>query len=126
MSDAASPPLDRSFSGFATAAVVAALLGVAIASYSYVIEPAALLRSDKELQFMPFYYEIGRLLQNGEWPLLTTWTMQGGNFLFEYQYGVFNPVSLLSFYLLPYVRDVYFASYLLNAFYLALLGLAGP
>ena len=106
----------------AATALLAAAFGIAIAAFSYAMDPLAVLGSDKELQFIPFYYEIGRLLHSGEWPFLTTRTMQGGNFLSEYQLCVLNPVSLLSYYLLPYIKDVYLASALLNGFYLAILG----
>lgn len=57
-------------------------------------------RDDYQTQYLPAFYEIGRLLNSGEFPFISTRTLLGGNFAGEYQYAVFNPVSLISYFFL--------------------------
>ncbi|HNF14458.1 MAG TPA: hypothetical protein PK453_12375, partial [Leptospiraceae bacterium] len=58
-------------------------------------------RDDYQTQYLPAFYEIGRLLNSGEFPFISTRTLLGGNFAGEYQYAIFNPFSMLS-YFAPY------------------------
>ncbi len=57
-------------------------------------------RDDYQTQYMPAFYEIGRLLDSGEFPFISTRTLLGGNFAGEFQYAIFNPFSLLSYFIL--------------------------
>ena len=57
-------------------------------------------RDDYQTQYLPAFYEIGRILNAGEFPFISTRTLLGGNFAGEYQYGIFNPFSLFSCYVL--------------------------
>ena len=59
---------------------------------------------DYQTQYLPTYIEIGRILSNGEFPLVTTNSWMGGGILKEYQYAIFNPICLF----------VYFVIYKLN------------
>ncbi len=63
-------------------------------------------RDDMEAQFAPTLAAIGRALRaDGAIPLLTTQLWVGGNLAGEYQYGLFNPVLLGLFAVLPAVPD---------------------
>lgn len=75
-------------------AVLAGLLAAATAAIPLLHEPGFYFRDDAQSYFLPGFLEIARLTKAGEWPFLTPRLFQGGAFLAEYQYGLFNPVCL--------------------------------
>jgi len=56
---------------------------------------------DMQHQFLPVFYEIGRHLRSGRWPTELSSTWFGGDLLVEYQYAIFNPLSLAQYLVLP-------------------------
>jgi len=102
-------------------AIFTAFLGFAIILFCYLVDPSSILIDDKEGFFFPGYFEMGRMLHNGEFPFLTSRMLNGGNFTAEYQYSLFNPVALLSYYLLPIIANTQIAALLLTGFYHAVL-----
>src|SRR5437762_4682237 len=70
-------------------------------------------QDDAELYSMPTYVAIGNALWRGEFPLLTLQTYLGGNLAAESQFGLFNPVSLLTYLLLVFSKDLVTASTIL-------------
>jgi hypothetical protein len=74
--------------------LLAALLAAAAAGSALWIHPGFFLSDDYATQFMPVFREIARLVSSGQAPLITDRIWSGGALLQEYQYAVFNPVSL--------------------------------
>lgn len=75
--------------------LLTAILAVATAAIPLVHEPAFYFTDDYQSYFLPGFLEIARLIKAGEMPFLTPRLFQGGAFLAEYQYALFNPVSVL-------------------------------
>ncbi|KQP40298.1 hypothetical protein ASF49_21110 [Methylobacterium sp. Leaf104] len=75
--------------------LLTAVLAIATAAIPLVHEPAFYFTDDYQSYFLPGFLEIARLIKAGELPFLTPRLFQGGAFLAEYQYALFNPVSLL-------------------------------
>lgn len=76
---------------------------------------------DMQHQFMPVFYNIGRTLQAGHFPILSLNTWNGGNYLAEYQFALYNPISLATYIILPYFSSLANAAAFLAIFYSALL-----
>lgn len=57
-------------------------------------DPDAVFWDDFQTQYLPATIEMGRALEHGEWPLLSSRSWFGGALAGEYQYGVFSPVEL--------------------------------
>ena len=55
---------------------------------------------DYQNQHLGMWLEISRILSNGEFPLLTSRSWYGGSILYEYQYAIFSPVSLVLYLIL--------------------------
>jgi hypothetical protein len=78
------------------------LAGTAIAvGVLLAINPAFFFFDDMKHQHIPVMMEIGQRLREGHFPAVTDLSMFGGNLLGEYQYGLYNPVSLLIYLALP-------------------------
>lgn len=73
-----------------------------ICSVLYLINPFTFWADDFQSYFLPGFYDIGRSLCQGDFPLLSPYSWLGGNFIGEYQYAVFNPFELTC-YLLIYL-----------------------
>ena len=69
-------------------ATLTALLPLFFNSFFY-------FRDDFQSYYMPFFEEAGRILSTGEFPLLTSRSWFGGSILAEYQWAIFNPISLM-------------------------------
>ena len=71
------------------------------------------LTDDFATYFVPGFREVARLIGEGQFPLLTDRIWLGGALLQEYQYAVFNPVSVLLYLALGGVNDlaIYAASF---------------
>ncbi|MGY2051620.1 hypothetical protein [Methylobacterium sp. JK268] len=88
-------PAGRTRAGTEVAhALLAALLTVATAAIPLLHNPGFYFSDDDQSYFLPGFLEIARLIKAGEWPFLTPRLFQGGAFLAEYQYALFNPVSV--------------------------------
>ncbi|MGU3663019.1 hypothetical protein ACLBX9_02330 [Methylobacterium sp. A49B] len=74
--------------------LLTACLAVATAAVPLVHEPTFYFTDDYQTYFMPGFLEVARLIKAGEWPFLSPRLFQGGAFLAEYQYALFNPVSV--------------------------------
>lgn len=80
--------------------LLTACLAVATAAIPLVHTPTFYFTDDYQAYFMPGFLEIARLIKAGELPFLSPRLFQGGAFLAEYQYALFNPVSLLLYLVL--------------------------
>lgn len=65
------------------------------------LDPTFFFSDDMKQQHLPVMMEIGRRLREGSFPAVTDLSGFGGNLLGEYQYGLYNPVSLLIYLALP-------------------------
>lgn len=103
-------------------ALLAACLAAATAAIPLLHEPGFYFRDDAQAYFLPGFLEIARLIRSGEWPFLTPRLFQGGAFLAEYQYGVFNPVCLALYLVLDGFERLDRAAAFYAVFHIGLLG----
>jgi hypothetical protein len=97
------------------------VLGIVIGLVPYLCNNWFYLKDDMEAQFLPMFFHMGRLLRAGEFPLLTLDAWFGSNIIGEFQFAVYNPVSLLLAAVLPSFTDYNLAAAFLACFYYALL-----
>ncbi len=103
-------------------AFMAACLAAATAAIPLLHQTDFYFRDDAQSYFLPGFLEIARLIKTGEWPFLTPRLFQGGAFLAEYQYGVFNPVCLALYLVLDGVDRLDRAAAVYALFHIGLLG----
>jgi hypothetical protein len=72
-----------------------AIAGVLIGIVPWLMNSRAYFLDDNEAYFIPTFAAIGASLLHGHMPLVTVQSYVGGNLLGEYQYALFNPVTLL-------------------------------
>lgn len=82
-----------------------ALLGIAVGLVPLLFKHRFYLYDDMENQFVPMFYHIGRLLRAGEFPVLTLNAWIGSNIASEFQYAIFNPFSMILYWILPSISD---------------------
>jgi hypothetical protein len=86
--------------GAALTQLALGIAAVSLAALPLLFNPAFYFRDDFQSSFMPVFLEVARLVERGELPLLTTDSWYGGNLLGEYQFAIFNPVSVASYLLI--------------------------
>ena len=91
---------------------LALLFVLCITSLHFFLNQRFFYVSDNQSQFFPAFFEIARLIKAGEAPWISLHSWAGGNLIGEYQYGIFNPVSLLLYLLISNLNDLAVASYL--------------
>jgi hypothetical protein len=84
----------RALLGDARSGLLAGLLAAATAAIPLLHTPSFYFSDDFQTYFLPGFLEIARLIKAGEWPFLSPRLFQGGAFLAEYQYALFNPFSV--------------------------------
>lgn len=94
------PPVARARGGDLAWGLLTACLAVATAAIPLAHTPTFYFTDDYQAYFMPGFLEIARLIKAGALPFLSPRLFQGGAFLAEYQYALFNPVSLLLYLVL--------------------------
>src|SRR3954454_3462751 len=67
---------------------------------------------DRQADGVAKLVDMGRILQSGEWPWLSTHVVNSGGYAVEYQNGVFNPVNLAFGVLMAPLDDPALASFL--------------
>ena len=103
------------------AGVLAAFLSVAIAAGALIASRRYFLNDDYATQFIPVFREIARLLGAGHFPLVTDRLWLGGALTQEYQYAVFNPVSLVLYWLVGRIDDLPTAAAAFSLIHIAIL-----
>lgn len=83
---------------------MAIALGAAFIPYS--INHRFYYNDDQQNCCYPYMIDIGRHLCNGELPWLTLSTFYGGNLILDWQYGLFNPFTLLVCWHAAHVTDL--------------------
>jgi hypothetical protein len=71
------------------------LVAISIICIPLAFDPYFYFNDDVQTQYIPVYREIGAAYARLELPLLSGEIFHGDNFLLEYQYGLFNPVSII-------------------------------
>ncbi|UEM19789.1 hypothetical protein JL100_022285 [Skermanella mucosa] len=104
----------------ATLAVLLAVAGGVIADLA---EPGFFFRDDMQHYFMPMFMEIGGQLAQGTWPAISLRSWFGGNLVGEYQYALYNPVSLLLYWIIHWMADPAAAAFFFSVFHLAVCSL---
>ncbi|MGY1746381.1 hypothetical protein [Blastococcus sp. SYSU D00695] len=79
---------------------------------------------DRQADGVAKLVDMGRVLESGEWPWLSTQLVNSGGYAVEYQNGVFNPVNLAFGVLMGHLDDAALGSYLQLLFHLAVLAAA--
>lgn len=98
-----------------------ALIGVTVGLVPLLFKHRFYLYDDMENQFVPMFYHIGRLLRAGEFPILTLNAWIGSNIAAEFQYAIFNPFSMMLYWILPSIADhAAGAAFLASAYYAVL------
>ncbi len=90
----------------------AALLGMFATLLPYVLKPWFYFIDDKQHYFLPHARDIGAMLHRGEFPWLSLNIWQAGNYVVEFQHGIFNPLNLALHYLLFPIVDQQLAAML--------------
>lgn len=111
-------PSRRSELAWVLAAVLVAIATVAI-PLSH--NPLFYFQDDFQIQFMPMFGEIARLLKSGQFPLMTDRVWYGGAILGEYQFAVLNPVSLAAYIAIAAVGHLQYAAALFVLIHIAIL-----
>jgi hypothetical protein len=93
------------------------LLGVFLGYMPLLFNARFYFLDDMQHQYMPVFYNIGRCLRLGEFPFFSLTNWLGGNFLGEQQFGLLNPVSLLSYFILPSIPSLAAGAAVLACFY---------
>lgn len=89
-----------------TAAAVAVVAAVVMTAMPLLLRPGFYYNDDFQTQFLPMFLEIARLLKSGELPFVTDRVWYGGAILGEFQYAVFNPVSLVLYLIVDRFDDL--------------------
>ena len=97
------------------------ILGAILGIIPEFINPGFYFIDDMQHEFMPVFYNIGRTLHTGSFPILSLSNWLGGNYFAEYQYALINPVSLALYYVLPFFSSLAVAAAFLAAFFQGLL-----
>ena len=99
------------------------LVAISIICIPLAFDPYFYFNDDVQTQYIPVYREIGAAYARLELPLLSGQIFHGDNFLLEYQYGLFNPVSIIISVLIYIVHrgdlgvDIFAGAYIFILFY---------
>jgi hypothetical protein len=101
----------------------AAALGVLAVAVSFIIDPRFFYIDDKQTFFIPYMTDIATQLLQGELPFLSLSTVFGGNYFIDWQHGLLNPISLLSYLLVHSTLNMQLAGAYLAAMYAPILSI---
>lgn len=99
-------------SSAATTAVAGALVFLASAAIAfgftflkYRYDPGTVLRDDGINEFVPYLIERGRLVAQGDWSVLTTNSLSGGNLLVDFGRSIFHPLIVALTLIATVIRE---------------------
>ena len=98
-------------------------LGILAVWVPLMVDPRFFYLDDKQTFVVPYATDIAGSLLNGELPFLSLSTVFGGNYAIDWQHGLLNPYSLLTYLINYAVNDLQLAGALLVGAYLPLLTL---
>lgn len=105
-------------------ALVPAFGSVLVCFLLYALNHRYFYLDDRLGMFVPVYLDIGRMLHEGVFPWMTLGVQASGNYLVEYQFGIFNPLCLFAMWLAPLFDNQAFAHAVISAVYVAATSLA--
>lgn len=102
-------------------------MGVVVAAYAFVFARNRRFFFIDDLQhtLLATIYELGRSLRRGVWPIVQQRTWHSAFVAGDPQYGLFNPVTLLSYALVSREDDVAWGAFRLASSYACLVALGG-
>jgi hypothetical protein len=112
-----------SISGLRGEAIIAAgavLVAGLTAMSALALNPRFFITDDYATYFMPSFREIARQLYAGHIPLITERLWNGGALIQEYQYAIFNPVSLTLYSIIGNVPNLATAAAIYSVFHIML------
>jgi hypothetical protein len=112
-----SPSIDLLYS------LAAAALGLLAVAVSFIIDPRFFYIDDKQAFFIPYMTDIAAQLRQGGLPFLSLSTVFGGNYSIDWQHGLLNPISLLSYLLVYSTHNMQLAGAYLAAMYATILSI---
>jgi hypothetical protein len=86
-------------------AVCCAIAGAVFAWALFSLRRRAFFSDDTQQAFAPMFMAIGQALAHGHWPALTLQMLNGGALVDEYQYGLFNPFTLIACLIISPFKD---------------------
>lgn len=72
--------------------ILAVILSFGFTFLKYRYDPSTVLRDDGINEFTPYLIERGRLIAQGDWSVLTTNSLSGGNLLVDFGRSIFHPI----------------------------------
>lgn len=97
------------------------LIGAVVAAINVWLNPGAFYIDDMQAQYVPALMSIAETMRvEHSIPVLTLHNWYGGNLISEYQYALYNPISLLLIYCMPFLGGLAAAAALLGISYTAI------
>jgi hypothetical protein len=116
-----SPSLRGSFFQDLLGTLVAVLIGLFAAAIPFITNPWFFFNDDEQNQHYPYFIDIGQHLHHHQWPGVTLSTLYGGNLIDDWQYELFNPFSLLTYWFISPMKNLLLVGLFLIGTYLILL-----
>jgi len=98
-------------------------LGLFAVLVPFLIYPRFYFNDDQQNQYYAYFIDIGQHLRHHQWPGLTLSTFYGGNLIDDWQFGLFNPVSLLIDWLVSPMQNLLLLGLVIYGIYLSLFSL---
>lgn len=96
------------------------LLGLAVGAICLYFNADFFVTDDLQNEYLPKFYDIGHALRSGTFPVWTDGNWLGGNYIAEYQYGLFNPLCLLVSLLVSFCSTLHAAGAVVAFTYIGL------
>ena len=101
----------------AFACLFSALISISAILFLYLLNQSFFFHDDMQHQYMPVFHDIARILKSGHFPFVSANTWYQGNYAGEYQFGIYNPISLISYLFISNIDDFNASALLLVLFY---------
>ena len=85
---------------------ITALLALLVIFIPHWIAPGYYFDDDVRHYFMPWAHEVGTRIVLGDWPTLSLRSMYAGNLIGEGQLGLFNPITLLLYFIVSRIENL--------------------
>ncbi len=120
-----SPLLHRNVLQELPGSFLAVLIGLYATLIPFLTNPKFFFNDDEQNQHYPYFIDIGQHLRHHQWPGITLSTFYGGNLIIDWQYALFNPFSLLLYWIICPIQNLLLVGLFLVGIYLTLLSLGG-
>jgi len=103
----------------------ALLIGLYATAIPFITNSRFFFHDDEQNQFFPYFIDIGEHLHHGQWLGMTLSTFYGGNLIDDWQYALYNPFSLLTYWIIAPMKNLLLIGLFLSGVYLTLISLGG-